>query len=331
MRIRQLNLFRDNLLPVIFSSVVPGIGYLVTGDNGLKDINIIVSWIYTSFILFLLWNLLSVSWRIKVYIKKIAFLILSIPVFFFLVLFTSNTLGFKESFELEFQEIFRMIMIIIIILTSQYTRESSRRIKKLELEKEQIEKETYKVKLQSLRNQMDPHFFFNSLNTLHAMIQQSHINSKDFVISLSDYYRSTLNINESVTQPLSKEMSFLKSYLQLMKYRIEKGVIIDLDYFDKEFESFHIPTLSLQSVLENCFKHNTITSKNPMRISIKTIEGGFLEITNTVHKKLITPNSPGTGLTLLSDRYKLLGVSNGLEVEKTESIFSVKLKLISRK
>ena len=112
-------------------------------------------------------------------------------------------------------------MLIVII---QFAIRSQANIAKLQLEKEQLLTENYKTQLKAIRNQIDPHFLFNSFNTLRSMIRYNHPKSEDFVISLSEFYRQTLKSHENVNLPLAEELSVLKSYLFLMKTRNEKAV-----------------------------------------------------------------------------------------------------------
>ena len=176
---------------------------------------------------------------------------------------------------------------------------------------------------------MDPHFLFNSLNTLRSMIRQNYESSEDFVLSLGDYYRSTLNLNEKNTQALSEELSFLESYLRLMKYRNEKAVIFYMDEIDSKYNLYQLPTLALQNVVENIFKHNAMSAKKPIQITIKTTPEGFLEVRNILQEKLMKPNNSGKGLQLLMERYRLLGIENGVIVSKTATNFAANLKLVS--
>lgn len=317
------------ILPVVLAIALPGIGFFLAENNAIDNTPLAIRWSYTSIILLLLWQLLNTSWRFNPIVKQIVFLSIAIPLFFSIISLIAFAIGFKDDLDFELKELFRMLFLIVIFLTVQYARESQQRIKVLELEKEQLAKEGYKSKLQSLRNQMDPHFLFNSLNTLRSMIRQNNVSSEDFVLNLGDYYRSTLNLNERNTQALSEELSFLESYLRLMKYRNEKAVIFYMDEIDSKYKLYQLPTLALQNVVENIFKHNAMSPKKPIQITIKTTTEGFLEVRNSIQEKLMKPNNSGKGLQLLMERYRLLGIENGVIVSKTATNFAVNLKLVS--
>jgi two-component system LytT family sensor kinase len=301
----------------------------VSENIAINNTPIAIKWSYTSIALLLLWQLLNTSWRFNPLIKQITFLFTTIPLFFLTISLIIFALGFKDNIGFESRELFRMVFLVLIFLTIQYASESQQKIKVLELEKEQLAKESYKAKLQSLRNQMDPHFLFNSLNTLYSMIRQNNVSSEDFVLNLGDFYRSTLNLNDRNTQTLSEELAFLESYLRLMKYRNEKAVIFNMDKVDSKYNLYQLPTLALQNVVENIFKHNALSAKKPIQITIKTTTEGFLEVRNNIQEKLMQPNNSGKGLQLLTERYRLLGIENGVIVSKTATNFEVKLKLVS--
>ena len=317
------------ILPVVLAIALPGIGFFLAENNAIENTPLVIRWSYTSIILLLLWQLLNTSWRFNPVIKQVGFLSTVIPLFFLIVSLITIAIGFKDDLGFESRELFKIVFLVIIFLIIQYARESQQKIKVLELEKEQLAKESYKSKLQSLRNQMDPHFLFNSFNTLRSMIRQNNVSSEDFVLSLGDYYRSTLNLNERNTQALSEELSFLESYLRLMKYRNEKAVIFDMDEIDSKYNLYQLPTLALQNVVENIFKHNALSAKKPIQITIKTNTEGFLEVRNNLQEKLIKPDNSGKGLQLLMERYRLLGIENGVIVSKTATNFAVNLKLVS--
>lgn len=158
------------------------------------------------------------------------------------------------------------------------------------------------------------------------MVRQQDINSEQFILSLSDFYRQTLKYNESTTIKLSEEVKVLESYLFLMKNRNKEAVQVSIDIAEEHYEH-QIITLALQTVVENCFKHNMMTSKQPLKIQIKSLPDYRIEISNNIQEKLSTPTTSGYGLENLKKRYELLGINNGVEVKQNEQEFIVKLKL----
>jgi len=215
----------------------------------------------------------------------------------------------------------------MFFLTIQYALKSQRKVSKLLLEKEQLQTENYKSQLKTLRTQVDPHFLFNSLNTLRSMIRQQHSGSEHFVLSLSDFYRQTLKHNENTTIPLSEELKVLQSYLYLMKSRNEKAVQIKLN-IDETLLDHRVPSMALQTVVENCFKHNSMTSNHPLQINISSSEGNYISVCNNTQAKIGDNDTSGMGLNLLRKRYELINIEDGLIVNHTPEQFCIQLKLL---
>jgi len=317
------------ILPIVLAIALPGIGFFLSENNAIDNTPLIIKWLYTSIVLLLLWQLLNISWRFKPSIKQFFFLLIIIPIFIFVIPLITYFIGFKENFGLEVQELVRMIFLILIFMIIQYGRESQLKIKVLELEKEQLAKEGYKAQLKSLRKQIDPHFLFNSLNTLRSMVRQNHSKSEEFILNLSDFYRSTLKYSEETTLEISEELMLLKSYLQLMKSRNEEAIDFDISPIEKPYSNFVLPSFALQNVVENCFKHNSVSSRKPLHIQIINTIDGYIEVLNTIQEKISQEPTSGMGLKLLDRRYKLLGIDKGLIVSNRNGIFKVRLKLIN--
>lgn len=215
----------------------------------------------------------------------------------------------------------------VLILSIQYALKAQQNIARLSLEKEQLQSENYKTQLKALRAQIDPHFLFNSLNTLRSMVRQHHANSEKFVMSLADFYRQTLKHNENTPLPLSDELEVLKSYVFLMKSRNEGSVSVTYA-IEEGSDQMHLPALALQVVVENCFKHNSMTAKSPLNIRISNTEDGYIEVCNNLQPKLGNDDPSGLGLEMLRKRYELIKIPQGVVVTETPDTFCVKLKLI---
>jgi two-component system LytT family sensor kinase len=234
---------------------------------------------------------------------------------------------FSDQDQFRIFNYFRAILPVIIFLPVQYALKTQQQNARLQLENEQMKSENYKVQLKVLRAQIDPHFLFNSLNTLRSMVRNHHINSERFIMSLSDFYRQTLKHNENTTLRVSEELKVLQSYLFLMKSRNEEAVSIHLD-INPSFLQFHLPTLALQTVVENCFKHNSMTSKNPLHIDISNTEDNYIMVKNNIQSKIGKSDSFGHGLESLKKRYEFMNISKAVIIEQTPEYFSVKLKLV---
>ena len=256
----------DDIVPIILALLLPALRFYSRNEMiSSIDYSVFGAWFYSSLVLYSLWYFLWLLWDIKQDNKKWYALIL------FGITTTLIVLN-NKLFDVSSDGVFiRVVIPFMFFLTIQYALKSQRKVSKLLLEKEQLQTENYKAQLKTLRTQVDPHFLFNSLNTLRSMIRQQHSGSEHFVLSLSDFYRQTLKHNENTTIPLSEELKVLQSYLYLMKSRNEKAVQIKLN-IDKSLHEHRIPTMALQTVVENCFKHNSMTSKNPLLINITSTE-----------------------------------------------------------
>lgn len=275
--------------------------------------------------LYLLWVLLDyISKKAETYrflksiIAATALLIIVYNIFLLTPLF--------ENKNLKWMFVVRYFIAIIPFLIIQYAFRANKKVAQLELEKQQIQTENYKVQLEALRTKADPHFLFNSLNTLRTMVRHRDPKSEQFILSLSDFYRQTLRYNESKLIKLIDEVKVLESYLFLMKNRNEEAVQISIQIAE-ELYGHQIPTLALQTVIENCFKHNMMTSKIPLYIEIKSVDN-YIEIKNNVQPRITNSSSSGYGLENLKKRYELLNIDNGVDIESTDKHFLIRLKLI---
>ena len=316
------------ILPIAFAIILPGFGFISNNEMNFTDNSEpLRRWVTTAIMLYILWHL---TWPISNMKSKFKnWIYFLIPLLFFMIL---SGISFQLNHPPKVNILVVMVRFIFafsLILIIQNVVKSQQNISALLLEKEQLQTENYKTQLQALRTQIDPHFLFNSLNTLRSMVRQQHSNSEEFVMSLSDFYRKTLQHNNNTTLPLFEEIKVLESYLFLMKSRNEGAIKLDLNV-DSSLDQFHLPTLALQMIVENCFKHNSMTSKLPLHIEIKNTIDFYIIVNNNLQPKIGDIEASGFGLDLLKKRYELMNISEGLLVEKTADQFSVKLKLIRK-
>lgn len=161
-------------------------------------------------------------------------------------------------------------------------------------------------KYMALQNQLNPHFLFNSLNTLISEISYDPKNAMEFTRCLSEVYRYVLQVQEHKVVSLNQELDFLKSYIFLFKVRLGDcfELLVDLD---KEAEECYIPPLTIQLLFENIFKHNTIDIDTPMSIRIYTEENdSILCVSNSYNPKSKKRKSSGVGLKNLDERCRLI-------------------------
>jgi LytS/YehU family sensor histidine kinase len=194
-----------------------------------------------------------------------------------------------------------------------------------ELEKNRLEKEQLSSQLEGLKSQVNPHFLFNSLNTLIHLIPEDTQRSVNFVRQLAKIYRYFLETTNEKTVPLKQEMDFVNSYTFLLKERFGESLHLDIDDNNACIDCDIIP-FSLQLLLENCIKHNIISQDKPLYINI-LVNKNNLTVKNNYQPKNQNQESTGVGLKNIENRYRLLGKASMI-VEKTDAVFCVTLPLL---
>lgn len=195
----------------------------------------------------------------------------------------------------------------------------------LQQEAAKLQIENTQAKYTALQNQLNPHFLFNSLNTLIAEIKYNPDNAVCFTRHLSHVYRYVLQCQDRNTVPLSEEVAFMRSYLFLHQVRL--GDCIRCDYRIPEgCMEYQIPPLTLQLLVENVIKHNSISPGKPMTIHIE-MENGYLVVSNPVSPKKKAETSSGIGLKNLSNRCRLMSEKD-IIIRKETTVFIVKIPII---
>jgi two-component system LytT family sensor kinase len=184
------------------------------------------------------------------------------------------------------------------------------------------------AQFESLKNQLDPHFLFNSLNVLDSLIEENPVQAQRFTNSMSKIYRYVLEQKDKELVSVEEEIDFAKTYCELLKTRFEDAVTFDFNISEEDKKGFVVP-LSLQLLLENSIKHNFATSSKPLNIKIFT-EKGNLIIENNLQTRELPNTSTGVGLANIVSRYNLLTERN-VFVEKSEAFFRVKLPILTEK
>ncbi|OXG09067.1 histidine kinase [Flavobacterium araucananum] len=174
-----------------------------------------------------------------------------------------------------------------------------------------------------LKQQVNPHFLFNSLNTLKSMVDIQDPQSSDFILKLSDFYRFTLESRKLDLIPLREELQILDSYVYLLKARFEDGFVLENQVDQKQYDSA-VPPFTLQLLIENCIKHNVVSLDKPLYIKLYT-DGDFLVIENKIQLKRGVL-STGVGLDNINQRFMHL-IHKEIEIEKNETIFKVKIPM----
>lgn len=180
----------------------------------------------------------------------------------------------------------------------------------------------------SLKQQVNPHFLFNSLNTLSSLIAIDPAKAEKFVEEMSQVYRYLLQSNQDELTLLGRELEFIKSYLHLLKTRFGEGFQVDIQVEEPALQCL-IPPLTLQLLVENAVKHNEVSTANPLRLRISTQGPDRLAVVNNLQRRTITIQSGKVGLANIMARYRLLNHPY-VEVRETEEAFTVILPLIKK-
>lgn len=197
------------------------------------------------------------------------------------------------------------------------------------LEKEQLERENLQSQLEGLKNQVNPHFLFNSLNTLTYIIPEDSDLAVRFVQKLSKVYRYILEIRDKKVIDLSEELEFLKSYIFLLKERFGDNLVVKIDIPQEKYTNKIVP-LSLQILMENAIKHNIISSQKPLEIVLEMDDDGKLVVRNNLQRKNQVMNSTKVGLQNIKNRYGFF-TDKTVDVQVTAESFVVMLPLLSMK
>lgn len=191
---------------------------------------------------------------------------------------------------------------------------------------DQLDKERSLAELQALTNEMDPHFIFNSLNTLNHLIVNYPEQAYSFNNRLAQVYKYFLINKNRELIPLKEELEFIENYFYLLQIRFDNKLQLHKVLTEKN-KTIMIPPCSLQILIENAIKHNEFTDENPLKINISLNEY-YLKVSNNIKPKTYAVNSTGIGLRNLSSRYKIL-FHKDITIETTRENFIVKLPLIA--
>lgn len=186
---------------------------------------------------------------------------------------------------------------------------------------------TASAKFDALKNQLDPHFLFNSLNVLTSLIEEDPIQAQKFTTSLSKVYRYVLEQKNKDLVTVEEELQFAKTYVKLLKMRFEDSIHLEIPEHSNNPEAKIVP-LSLQLLLENAVKHNVVTSAKPLYIRVYEEEGSLV-VENNLQEKQVVKKSSGVGLQNIQQRYRIL-TDRQVQIAESTSDFKVKLPLLTK-
>jgi len=199
------------------------------------------------------------------------------------------------------------------------------KLKKTQVEAEQLKKITAEAQFEALRNQINPHFLFNCFNVLSSLVYKDADTSAKFIGQLSNVYRYLLYNQDKKVVTLKEELEFLESYLFLLKIRFGENLVV-LNNITCDTDKYYVPPVVLQMLIENAIKHNVVSKKSPLEIMLKS-ENSSLTVSNNLQEKEVKEESTYIGLKNIKSRYLFLS-NKTVNIEKTDEWFNVKIPLL---
>jgi len=256
----------------------------------------------------------------------------SILILFFFVVFVTSIyyifgINYEEKIAVFPSAFFILAFAIIVstitvLITSLFYITGER--EKTIVENQRLLTENIRSRYETLKNQVNPHFLFNSLNTLNGLIGLNNDKAKDFLQQLSSVLRYSIQNRENTT--LNDELVFTEAFCILMNIRYGQSLNIEY-HIDDKYRGYLIIPLSLQMLVENAIKHNTISNRYPLTITIETTDNDTVRVWNRIQLKNEGPSSEGIGLANINERYKIL-YQKEITISASNGIFSVEIPLI---
>ncbi|TAJ10231.1 histidine kinase [Marinilabiliaceae bacterium JC017] len=309
----MLTLYKDR--PVTLQGVVFTVCLFVHISEGIFIFNRLISYKY--------------PWHLKTRRRVILLVIFSCFWFCFSGFLTHLLKPFLDQGEPIAPEIYYATIILSILFVCIYvvlliTYNYHQSLSFFLVENERLKQDKLRLDYRILQDQINPHFLFNNLSTLIAIIRQDQSTAIRFAENFSDVYRYVLQSKDNTSIKLEDELTFIKAYLALHQERLGKGLQVKID-IEEALLTSHLPPLSLQFLVENAIKHNVATRITPLSISLYS-KNDKLVVRNNLNPKTTT-YSNNTGLKNLKKRYRFL-TQELLIIEKNDKEFTVELPLI---
>jgi two-component system LytT family sensor kinase len=268
-----------------------------------------------------------------VYISILLSLLLSIPLYFAIgIVFRQERILFSSLFDNNFSAkswfyiILRIVLFDVGLLIVKFMIDNNKEKQRFQLENEILKTEQLRAIHETFKQQVDPHFLFNSLNTLQSLVKQNDSEQTlQFIKELSMVYRYMLTRRDKNFVTIGEEVSFLKSYLYLLKIRFGEALNTIIEIDDNHLTT-EMPVHTLQLLAENAVKHNVVGVKQPLVIRIKS-HNNHLVVTNNLSPKQHAAESSGIGLQNINNRYLLL-YGKEISITSNNGDFTVLLPII---
>ncbi|HEX2867412.1 MAG TPA: histidine kinase [Ignavibacteriales bacterium] len=247
-----------------------------------------------------------------------------------IILYT-EAIGYPLERAMRFIKLIMLIGVIIFLLIDAIYigYHFFRQWELSRFESEELKRQNLQSQFDALKNQVNPHFLFNSLNALTTLISEDPKLAEEFVQRMASVYRYVLQNKDKELIELEEEVNFIRAFLFLQKIRFGENLSVTID-LPQKFSRYFIAPLTLQMLIENAIKHNIISAEKPLAINICVDENSRLVVRNNLQKKKNISTSTGIGLVNIQQRYELLMKKN-IEILSEISHFTVKVPLIKEK
>ncbi|MDL2319560.1 histidine kinase [Alistipes sp. OttesenSCG-928-B03] len=232
--------------------------------------------------------------------------------------------GFARETFMFVNQVKDMFLGVIVILVTRNIYTNYKREQAI-IANQKLVEENIRTRFEALKSQLDPHFLFNSLNTLNGLIGVDDEKAQEYVDNLSSVFRYTLN-NKTI-QTLAEELEFVDSYVHLLKIRYGDNLRVEYA-IDESLLRHEIMPISIQLLIENAVKHNVISNKSPLTIHVATTPDGAIAVSNRINPKAEQSPGNGVGLANLTDRYAIL-FHKSIRIDDVEGEFRVEVPLIA--
>ncbi|GET29208.1 sensor histidine kinase [Prolixibacter sp. SD074] len=291
---------------------------------------LLVAWYVNAFLTFYFTEAKTVHSRIREILIIIGSNLLLLSLFLLsgiYILKETGNVPLKNHFALWLITLKGAVSIGLIYII-QYALNSSARAQEISMQNQMLKMENLRSQFEILRQQVNPHFLFNSLSTLRSMVRSGDPKSEQFVMTLSEIYRQLLDKRQKDLVTLEEELEFVNDYVFMLSARFGERLAISID-LPGQLMSLKIPTFSLQLLIENGIKHNMISPDKPLEIKLFSTLPETITVENKLQPKITSEEHSGYGLENLVQRYRLLGYPDGVFIYTDDEIFRVKLKLLN--
>lgn len=340
------NHLRNIAIAFLIGCAVFVVGNMVFGDFNFKNVNEFL----TTFAFYQLYSFVlgfsnkyffdyleTLPWKKGDTVKRIVVGILGSTIVTLLMLFVLRALISILYFGRTFNEFldsesiksyqFGLWITLTIVITFHFIYFYNK-YQKNKLKEQKVIAGTASAKFDALKNQLDPHFLFNSLNVLTSLIDENPESAQKFTTSLSKVYRYVLEQKNKDLVTVDEELDFARTYMTLLKMRFEDSIVFDIPDRASNPDSKVVP-LSLQLLLENAVKHNMVTTNKPLHIKIYEDTNGNLVVENNLQPKQIVKKGSGVGLENIKQRYQLL-THKKVNINQQANRFAVAIPMLTK-